>query len=383
MNVNPSSSQLTIREYPFTTWIVGLFLLLAAGTLKFGFPQYGLQNAVVMAVLGLICILISQITTIHADKTTGILSIKKRRLFLLVSTKEIPLNEVADCRVQSMRGSSNHGERHSNFRVAIIKKSGEIVPLHSWYSNGYGQKAQIVRRLAAFLGLAGAEDKPANLFQAAMQAQVVHTGMLEGLAHAASAPGAQMEQKGVTAGVAWSIERHFVGAQKVTRWICPAFTWPGHFLLIFQKPKGSPAASGGIMSAWVKMVLQQIVSMYGFLPGDMPGFETASGLPTNAALDADFSNLSSAPGVASGMLNGWVVGALQRWAQRHPMHTVTPVGEMGQLAILFSPRGLYLSILSDLTPTQVNELVDLGVEIIRNQAAFQSVPPPDTVRQIP
>ena len=259
------------------------------------FSPVWLQNAVVMAVLGLICILISQITTIHADKTTGILSIKKRRLFLLVSTKEIPLNEVADCRVQSMRGSSNHGERHSNFRVAIIKKSGEIVPLHSWYSNGYGQKAQIVRRLAAFLGLAGAEDKPANLFQAAMQAQVVHTGMLEGLAHAASAPGAQMEQKGVTAGVAWSIERHFVGAQKVTRWICPAFTWPGHFLLIFQKPKGSPAASGGIMSAWVKMVLQQIVSMYGFLPGDMPGFETASGLPTNAALDADFFKFIQRP----------------------------------------------------------------------------------------
>jgi len=376
-NNSASNNQLNIREFPFTSLISGVIMLLAAGGVNRFFPKFGLQNALFLAVFGVVLILISQITTISADKTTGILAIKKRRLFFFVSTQEIPLIDVKDCQVQSKRSyDSDHPGRgsHSNYRLVIVKKSGEIVPVHSWYTNGYKHKAQIVRRLADFLGLEGAEDKPTNLLQSAMQAQVAHTRVLEGFAQAAAVPATQMQQRGVTSGVTWSIERHTVGPQKVTRWICSNFAWQGQFLLILQKPKGTASSAGGIKEGLGKMILQQVISMYGFLPGDLPGFANASNLPPNPQLDSDFSCLSSAPGVVSGVMNVWVISALQRWAQCHPMQTVTRPGEMGQLAVLLSPRGTYLSILYDPSQAQLDELIDLGVEIVRNQAGFQVSP---------
>jgi hypothetical protein len=368
MNAYDSSNQLKIREYPIALIITGLCLLGAA--VFFYFKNAGLIPVIILGLISLLVLLVfATVTTITIDKNQGLFSISKHSV-LLHKRQDIPLHEIANFEIEATRShsSSSHHNHQTTYRIVMVKTSGEKVPLQGYYSSGYGDKAQKARQYCEFLNLPGWEDKPTNLIQAAMQAQVNLTRQVPQAAP--QGPDGASQEKGVTSGVSWWIERHAIGGQPVTRWVSSDFCLPGSFLLISQKPHGSSSlGGGGFLAGLVKMALQQVIGMYGFLPSDLPGFEQANALPSSGGqLDQDYSLMSNDPYSTSRLLNSYLLNYLATWAQRHPMGNITRPNQLGQLVVLFSPRATYVAALGTLTKEQLDEIIALSAAIVQSQS---------------
>ena len=81
----------------------------------------------------------------------------------------------------------------------------------------------------------------------------------------------------------------------------------------------------------------------------------------------DFTTLTSDQVYAPEMLNPWAVAPLLRWAERHPLQTVSSADAVGQLVLLYSPRGVHAAVLGLLPAPQVDELIDIGIELVKAQ----------------
>ena len=88
--------------------------------------------------------------------------------------------------------------------------------------------------------------------------------------------------------------------------------------------------------------------------------------------DRHFAAFTNLPADARQILNPWLQRPLADWGECHPMKQFQSQGDMSQLVILFSPNGVYLSVLGILRPEQVEELAALGVEMVKTQGATQA-----------
>jgi len=354
MNEIDPGNQLKFVSRPIISWITAGILVISSlflvtqGTMTVVF--------VILLAIGLLIIFISPVTTITADRFTRTLK-RSSWAVLRRKTMEIPFAEIADFDIESIRThSSKHGHRTS-YRLAVVKTNGEKLPLDDMYDSFYDDKARKARALSQFLNLPGWEDKPTNLFQTAMASQVEATAI------------PALEKEGTTAGVNWKISVHTVGGKPVTRWISEDYTCPGSFLLIAQKPTNSQSfGGGGLLGNLLTMVYQQILGMYGFLPSDTPGFATATAVPTqDPRFEVNFGTLSNDQHFGRSLLNPWTITPFVDWAAKYPMKTVTSNDQVGQLAVLYSPRGVQAAILGSLPSTEYDELIEIGVAAVKAQ----------------
>jgi hypothetical protein len=355
MNDFDSTNQLVIVNRPIAAWISAGILVICS---LFLLAQNVMPIAVyILLGAGLLVLMISPVTTITADRITRMVK-RSSRAVLRRKTMEIPFGEIAIFDIDTIQSYSSRRGHSTNYRLVAVKTDGSRLPLEDVYSSSYDDKARKARSLSQFLNLPGWEDKPTNLFQTAMQGQVEATAI------------PALAKEGTTSGVSWKISVHTIGGKPVTRWISEDYTCPDNFLLIAQKPANSKSfgGGGGLLGNLMTMVYQQILGMYGFLPGDTPGFATASAVPTNdPRFDNNFGTLSNDANFGRGLLNPWTIAPFVNWAAKYPMKTVTSNDQVGQLAVLYSPRGVQAAILGSLPSTEFDELIAIGVEAVKAQ----------------
>ena len=71
---------------------------------------------------------------------------------------------------------------------------------------------------------------------------------------------------------------------------------------------------------------------------------------------------------AENLLSSTLVDRLAAWAALHPMRQGrNQTTNFSQLVILFSPNGVYLGCLGELKDSETEELINLGVELVKAQ----------------
>lgn len=360
MNEIDTGNQLKFVSRPFAAWIIA-GVLIVSSLFMFAQGTFSIVFGILLGI-GLLTLLLTPVTTISADRFTRTL-IRSSWALLRRKSVEIPFSEIADFDIETIRTHSSKRGHRTTYRLTVVKTNGEKQPLEDMYGSYYDDRARKARALSQFLNLPGWEDKPTNLFQTAMQSQVETTAI------------PALSKEGTTTGVNWKISVHTVGGKPVTHWISEDYTCPGSFLLVAQKPANSQSfGGGGLLGNLMTMVYQQILGMYGFLPSDTPGFATATPVPTqDPRFDANFGTLTNDQHFGRSLLNPWTIAPFVNWAAKYPMKTVTKNDEVGQLAVLYSPRGVQAAILGSLPATEFDELIEIGVAVVKAQGGGKPV----------
>ena len=358
--------RITFRDIPFGSWLFG-FIFLGIGLYFFSFQ--GLSgNTILLSGIGLICLILPWGLTITADRNTRLLRLHYWSLYLLRKTREIPFDEIAAIRVNSMR-SGRSGQQTRSFRIEVVRRDNSIAPFRKYYSGGFFssmRKQKIVDKLRAFIGLGETFDEsPAGFMRAINQAATLEATRQQ---EAQTGPNVQEQ---VTNGVHWQIQSAARGTSPVTRWYSPDFKMSSGFLFVAQKMSGQ--STGGIMAAIGKALFQQSISLYGFKADDTPNISQAMPLePVPPLIDFHFTAFTNNQAESRQILNPWTQNPLAEWAQRHPLQQLQSAGSFSQLVVLFSPNGVYVATLGTLQPGQVEELTDLGVEMVRTQGVVHT-----------
>ncbi len=351
--------KLVMCDFPIALWLFGL----AAG----GYAAYAFLKApgqiVVIAVgagiFALIC-LTATILTVTADRIRGILTIRYTGL-LIRKRREIPIAEIAAVELEQSRSSNSS----STYRIVVVTRNNERIPLRSYYSGGFLMQQARAKRLRDFLGVGGMDMSLSGMFTAA-SAQAAEAFRQE----QESITGSQDEEH-VTDGVRWKLQTRAAGGSPVSVWQSPDFQWPGHFLYLVQKMPGQ-RSTGGVMSLMGKTLLNTSMKIYGFGGEMTPGLERASQLsPLDPQLEPLFFAYTSDPAGARQILNPWVEMPLADWAQKYPVRQ-TDSGSVIQLAVLFSPQGVSLAIMGLLNAEFLEELTRLGVELVKAQGGAKA-----------
>ncbi|MEW6093097.1 MAG: hypothetical protein AB1531_03940 [Chloroflexota bacterium] len=352
------SNQLVIREYPIFEWFFGL--------LMFGIGLFAYQNKpdqltvpIIVGVIGLFIFLLSAILTVKADRSTGLLTIQRAGLFRRFK-REIPLSEILTIQLEhSISHGSSSRRSTSVYRIVVITKSQEVIPFRNSYSSGQRAKEAKAKKLREFLGVGGADGSLVGIFQEASGKAV------DQFKQEQEAITGSQETENVTDGVHWKLETRAMGGTPVSRWFSPDFRWDDNFVYLTQKMQ-TQGSQSGLMSLMGKMLFKTSLSLYGF-PADLtPGLENADVLaPLDNQLEPYFMAFSSDPAGARQILNPWVGVPLGTWAEKYPLKQ----GNTNQMAVLFSPQGVYLAMMGLVNPGLLEELTALGVVLVKAQGS--------------
>jgi hypothetical protein len=309
--------------------------------------------------IGLLIFLLSTILTVKADRSTGLLTIQRAGLFRRFK-REIPISEILAIQLEhSISHSSSSRRSTSVYRIVAITKGQEVIPFRNSYSSGQWAKEAKAKKLREFLGVGGADGSLGGKFQEASGKAV------EQFKQEQEAITGSQETEQITDGVHWKLETKAMGGTPVSRWFSPDFRWEGNFVYLTQKMQGQGSQSG-LMSLMGKMLFKTSLSLYGF-PADLtPGLDSAETLaPLDANIEPHFMAFTSDPAGARQILNPWVERPLADWAQKYPLKQ----GNTNQLAVIFSPQGVYLATMGLVNPEFLQELTALGVELVKAQGS--------------
>lgn len=138
-----SNEQVVLKDYPLWVWLGGLLnFVIADLTAESAWEFY------LLTLVSVIVITFASILTVTVDHERGTLILCYRSLFL-VSTKAYPLNEI--CFVNVAEGK----KYESNYRVELVLRSGQVVPLRDIYTVGKERKERRAQRLRSVLGVGG------------------------------------------------------------------------------------------------------------------------------------------------------------------------------------------------------------------------------------
>jgi len=116
------------------------------------------------------------------------------------------------------------------------------------------------------------------------------------------------------------------------------------------------------------MFLNQAFAAHGFRPEDAPGLDGAVTLqPLDPAIENHFMAYTNSPDGARPLLNATVVMQMAKWAGRFPLKPAQAGGRYSQLMVLFGPNGISAATNHLLEPSQIYELISLGVELAKSQ----------------
>ena len=172
------------------------------------------------------------------------------------------------------------------------------------------------------------------------------------------------EGEQVTDGVRWELQHYSFASSPVTRWFSPEVETPDYFVYIAQKQEGQ-GEQKGIMNLFGKSLFKQSLKMYGFDESYTPGLDQAViHQETDRRLMQDFFIFTSNTREAHRVLNPWVVTPLLAWTDRYPLNSTGQ--QFSQMTVLFSPWGLFISVLGSLNARDLEEITSLGVEIVKS-----------------
>ena len=359
--MDTTNSRLIIREYPFGLWLMGLGLGAIGAYFFVKTPGQWLIPAV-LVVIGLVVFLIATTLTISADRTTWSLTLRYRNNLFLGSKEEIPLLEIASVQMEMSR-SSNRSSSGPSYRIVVVRKDGQVIPFRPYYSSGVAGKQKKAGQLRTFLGVEGTDQTPLGMLK--MGTQMVQEPFRE---QQESTTGSQDEEH-ITDGIHWKIQTVTFGASLITHWFSPDFKCVSGFLFLAQKGKGQKTISGVLG----KLLYQQSIGLYGFGSEDSPDLNNGEVLPSlDPQLDSHFSAFTRDPEAARQILNPWITAPLADQATRYPLQQVQKPGLFGQLGVLFSPRDTYVASLGIMIPEAVEELANLGAELVKTQGSSPS-----------
>ena len=352
------NSTLTIRDYPLAAWIIGLFLLGWAVFAGLG----GNGDWVVPLISGtggLLCLVLASTLVVQADRMCGTLTIRRTSL-LRRYVREIPISSIAAIQLESADSS---GDSSGTYRIVAITNDNETIPFRTTYSSGTLGKEAKARKLREFLGVSGADMSLSGKFQqASSMAQQVFQQSQESM----SGPDAEEH---VTEGVHWKVQTVAFGGKAITRWLSPDQQCTNGFIFLAQKVAGHAVVSGGLLAGLSKFAYREIIGLYGFKSEETPGLETAEQLASlDPQLDLHFAVFTSNPGAAWQYLNPWSIAPLVDWATRYPLELVQSTNQLfGQLVVMICPTGTYVANMGTMIPEAVQELVDLGVALVKGK----------------
>ncbi len=342
---------LVIRDIPWVIWLFAL-LMFGTGVGLFNAPESPKFFMVVIILIGLALLAFSPVLTIRVDRMSGMLVIAHTGL-LRHSRREIPIGQVKAVYVNQSISSDSDGTSYT-YQVNFSLEDGEVIPLRKYTSSGYRAKVRRAEQLRQALGVGGHDQIPGQSWtQAAVE--------LRELPKLAGLPEGEQE----TNGVRWEWQAHSLGPSPITRWFSADFETPGYFLFLAQKIPGQDPQKG-LMGLIGNTLFKQSLKMYGFDASYTPGLESAAVLENvDRRLEEFFFIFTSSPAEARQILNPWAVSPLVGWADRHALNRSAE--GFTQMTALFSPWGVYLSVLNAPMPVFADELVSLGVEMILAQ----------------
>lgn len=351
--------ELKLKDYPIISWILG-FAGIGWGSYAFVTTLPAINfNGLFAAGLGLLFLVFTYALTVTADKQTGMLTLDYRSIFHH-SVKEILLSQIQSVRVDSSR-TRNRGRTSTTYRVEAILKNGETVPFRSYHTSNMFKHQKWANELRTFLNLGEALDEtPMGLFRAARQ---VGAQVSQSQQEAMTGSNAEMRN---TNGVNWQLQSFGMGAAPGTRWFSPDFKAQSGFLFLAQKVAGQ--SSTGFLASLGATLFKQSISLYGFDASDAPNIQTADTYASlSPALDQHFMAFTSNQAEAAQILNPWVQGPLADWGAKYPLQQFQSGARFSQIVVLFSPKGVYIATQGTLAPDKLEELTQLGVELVRSQ----------------
>jgi hypothetical protein len=327
-----------VRDVPYLVWLFGLGFMGLGGYL-FLMQTAPLFVIGILSLIGLLLVLFVPIITVSIDRARGLLVIQNTGIFRR-KRRELLASGVARVKVERKVRADSDGIS-TTYRVVVMMQDGEEIPLRQSSSSGYLRKAAQADRLRIALGLG--EDDPISEGIDRFRPELVPSENSETL----------QALTGITPGVHES---------QGVRWELAILSFGGI-------ADGSPVYRWNSADFETHLLFKQSMKMYGFDESFAPGLETATTIEDadRRLLDHFFvhtSNLAEAQRV----LNPWVVMPLIGWADRYALEKRSK--KFHQLTVLFSPWGVYLSVLNTLDSAQIDELVALGVELVRAQGSL-------------
>jgi hypothetical protein len=353
--MDSQNNTLTLKEYPLFEWLFGLILLAACA-----FSSVNNNGEwtvpIVTGVIGILFFALSSILIVTADRTTGTLTIRSIGL-LRRKVREVPIADITAVQLEAHDSSSSSGSS-TTYRIVVMTRGGEAVPLRNSYSSGRLSKEARMKKLREFLGVGGMDTSLGGLMQMASgMAQQQFQQEQE------SITGSQTEEH-ITDGVHWNLSTKAMGGSPLTQWFSPDFKWDSNFLYLTQKMQGQGSQSG-LMNMMGKMLFKTSLSLFGFPPDLTPGLDSANLLsPLDSQLEPSFMAFTSDTAGARQILNPWTAMPLAAWAQSHPM---TGKNASEQTAILFSPQGLYIITMGLANQDYLDELSHMGAQLVKAQ----------------
>jgi hypothetical protein len=232
--------------------------------------------------------------------------------------------------------------------VVITQRDGEMIPLRPYYSTT--SKERLATRLRHLIGVGGSHTQLTEELRKLRQQQQELIG-----------PYAETTE---TDGVSWKLEGIELGHLPVTRWFSDEVKTNGEFVYIAQKPPGQPFPGGMIG----RMAMRTSLSFYSFQGDDVPRLNEARLVPLDSELSSHFMAFASDESIALEILNPTAREALADWAARHPVKSVSIGTSLGQLTVLFSPRGVVASAYSICDAAVLQEFIAIGVQLVQAQA---------------
>ena len=335
-------NQLVLRDRPIALMVAAVVFFVGSAVAVVSGLWFGLLP-MALAVVGF---LFTATLTITADRSARLLTLSYRSV-LRRKTIDIPLSQIESITVQRSRSS----EGSSTYRVAVVQTDGEVVPLRSYYSSGRKSKERVAEQLRQFIGVGGSTPNAFGIGE-----------LFAGRAKVTFADSDVEEQE--TDGVRWTIQQQSQGVGMLLRWFSPTFQTTDTFLLLSQKTEGQDAWGKGILGNISEMIYKQVLGLYGFNAADTPNLQQAELVADlDRRLTPHFFALTPDATAARRLLNVWASLPLVRWADRYPLKTVTGAG-VGQLAVLFSPQGVYFVLMDQDAEARRDELIALGVEVV-------------------
>ncbi len=362
--MDTQNNTLIIREYPWVAWVAGLILLGIAGFSAAG-AWRDWTISLITGVAGLLFFIFAAILVVQADRTSSTLTIRRTSL-LRHYERKIPISNIAALQVESQTSVETEKGRGttttSAYRIVVITKDNETIPFRNAYTSGLSVKEARAKKLREFLGVEGRDMSPGGMFKQA-------TGMAQGVFQEkqAALTGPEAEEH-VTEGVHWKVQTVAFGGTAFTRWFSPDQQCNSGFIFLAQKVAGQ-SAGGGLLGGLNKILFHQLILMAGFGSEDTPGLDSAELLPNfDARLDPYFSVFTSDPAAARQTQNPWAIDLLVDWATRYPLKQMQTSRDLfGQLIVMISPLGTYVSSLGNMIPEAMQELTNLGVALVKGR----------------
>ena len=355
-----NTNEYSLKEYPITSVIAGFGLIAGGFYSYFESRQWFIVGALLL--LGLLALLFAFVLEIKGDSTTRTLSISRRGLIQRYY-REFSFNEISTIQLGSRRSTDDDGRSSTNYRIEINLKNGEMVPIRKNYSGGRRGKEKKASELREFIGVGGMDSSMGGMFNAAME-----------MAKQTVTPQMREEQESITGdqdqiherdGIRWQLKTLGFGSMAIARWnAIDYFLPPTRFLYLVQKREGQiEIPSVGFLDTVQDKLFSQSLKVYGFGEKDAPNAANALQPKLENQLGELFLAHASDEVLATHILNAQTKALLVDWATKHPAGKDTSE----QMAILFSPTGLYLTMPGYLNAEYLDELAGFGSKLFLAQ----------------